>query len=451
MAFSSSHIFLKKFSPIQILVLGFLIMTIAGAILLMLPISSANHKFQPFIDALFTSTSAVSTTGLVVVDTGSYYSFFGQIVMITLVQIGGLGYMVFIVLLLLKSKNQFTVGGRKLLRQSLSRPLKMDMIKFTKVVFVFTFVIEALGALGIFIYFRNYFSVSEAIYQSIFHSISAFCTAGFSLFPDSFMKYGHSTYLNIIIDVTCILGALGFFVLYDIYEKFLKAIKKIYPSSFSLHTKIVLSTTVLLTIIGCVFIYFSDGSKFSGNILFRILDDSFQVLSAFTTTGFNSVDVGAITHAGLFILIILMFIGASPGSTGGGIKTSTFAVLFKYVVAVLRGEKDVNLFKRKVEDETVSNSIAITIISLFWILIALSILTLTDNFNFIRILFELTSAFGTVGLSTGITSSLSIPGKLIITITMFLGRVGPLALGLSMISPAKINGFKYPEEDVLVG
>jgi trk system potassium uptake protein TrkH len=432
-------------------VLGFLIITLAGTFLLMLPEASVNGTSQSFIDALFTATSGVSTTGLVVVDTGSYYTLFGQWVILILIQIGGLGYMVFIVMVFLGQGKEISLQGRKVLRESLSRPLKIDMSNFAKIVFAFTFVIELLGAIGLFVYWSKFFPFSRAVYVSVFHSISGFCTAGFGLFSDSITTYGRSYYMNVVIDLICISGAVGFFVLYDVYGYFIKKIRNKQRVQLSLHSKIVLTITFILILIGSIIVSGFEGSKFSDSIGIKSLFATFQIISASTTTGFNTIDIGSMANSSLLLIIILMFIGASPGSTGGGIKTTSFGVLIKHIYSVLRGIKDTILFKRKIRNDTVTNVIVLAAISLIWITLAALILNFTENFDFLKILFETVSAFGTVGLSTGITSGLSFAGKIIITLTMFLGRVGPLALGFSLLKSERQNGFGYPEEEILIG
>jgi len=441
----------KKLSPIRILVLGFAVLTLTGTLLLMLPESSVNGTSQSFVDALFTATSGVSTTGLIVVDTGNYYTFFGQVVLLTLVQIGGLGYMVFIVLVFLGKKNKMTLQGRKVLRESLGRPTKVDMFKFTRVVFIFTFVIEFLGAIGMFLYWSKYFSFGTAAYVSIFHSISGFCTAGFGLFSDSITTYGHSYYLNVLIDLVCIAGAVGFFVLYDVYEFFKKKSRGEIPVNLSLHSKIVLSLTALLIIFGVVAVFFFEGSNFSNSFGNKFLDSTFQVISASTTTGFNTIDIGAMTSSSLFVIILLMFIGASPGSTGGGIKTTSFGILIKNIYSILRGSKDTDLFKRRIKADTITKVIALAGFAFIWVTLTTIILSHTEHADFLRVLFETVSAYGTVGLSTGITAGLTVTGKIILTFTMFMGRVGPLALGFSLLNSDNKNGYSYPEEEVLIG
>jgi trk/ktr system potassium uptake protein len=441
----------KYLSPLRILTTGFVVITLIGTFLLMLPEASVNGTSQNFVDALFTATSGVSTTGLIVVDTGSYYTVFGQWVILALIQVGGLGYMVFIVMIFLSGKKDISLNGRKILRESLSRPMKIDMVHFSKVVFTFTIIIEMIGAVGLYIYWSNFFPASSAVYFSIFHSISGFCTAGFGLFSDSITKYGHSIYLNVVIDIVCIAGAVGFFVLYDLYEYTLKRIRKIKPAALSLHTKIVISLTFILIIAATIPVFFIEGSKFSATFGNKTIDAAFQVISASTTTGFNTIDIGSMANSSLLIIIILMFVGASPGSTGGGIKTTSFGVLIKNFYSVLRGFRDTIFFKRKISNETISNVVVLAGISLIWITLVAIVLCYTENTTFIRILFETVSAFGTVGLSTGITSNLSVTGKLLITLTMFLGRVGPLALGFSLLKGRPSNGFSYPGEEILIG
>ena len=441
----------KSISPLQILILGFVIITLMGTFLLMFPEASVNGTSQSFIDALFTAASGVSTTGLVVVDTGSYYTLFGQLVILILIQIGGLGYMVFIVMVFLSRGKEISIQGRKILRESLSRPLKIDMLNFAKIVFLFTLIIEVSGTIGLFIYWSKFFPFSKAVYVSVFHSVSAFCTAGFGLFSDSITTYGHSYYMNIIIDLICIAGAVGFFVLYDVYEYITKKINKVQPVQLSLHSKIVLALTFILILVGSIIVFGFEGSKFSTSFGNKTLDATFQIISASTTTGFNTIDIGSMTNSSLLIVVVLMFIGASPGSTGGGIKTTSFGVLIKHIYSVLRGLKGTILFKRTINADTITNVTILTAISLIWITIAVLILSFTEKIDFLKILFETISAFGTVGLSTGITSGLSVTGKIIITLTMFLGRVGPLALGFSLLKSERQNGYGYPEEEILIG
>ena len=442
-------LFRKNLTPSQLLSLGFIIIIIAGTILLSLPISSSNHTYQNTIDALFTSTSALTTTGLIVVDTGTYYNFFGQIVILTLIQIGGLGYMVFIVVIFMRFKNKLSLSGKKFLRESLSRTSKIDMIKFVKVILLFTLIIELIGAIIYFLYWLKYFTFGDALYQAVFHSISAFCTAGFSLFSDSFTKYGQSVIINLNTNFLVLTGAVGFFVLYDVYLLIIGLIKGDPLIKLSLHSKTVLWTTLFLFISGAIVIYFAEGNKFSDNNFINTLYALFQSISGSSTVGFNTVDIGLMAPASLFVIIILMFIGGSPGSTAGGIKTTAFASIVFSALAILKGN-DVIIFKRRLNPSIINNVIALIFVAVTSVTIGVFILTITEKFSLMKILFEAVSAFGTVGLSTGITSQLSVAGKLVIILLMLIGRIGPLSVGISLMGKQKQKDYKHPEEDILV-
>ena len=443
-------IFKKNLTPSQLLSLGFIIIILCGTILLSLPISSASKSYQNFVDALFTSTSALTTTGLIVVDTGTYYSFFGQLIILTLIQIGGLGYMVFIVVIYMRFKNKLSLSGRKYLRESLSRTSKIDMFRFVKVILLFTLIIELAGTLIYFFYWLKYFPFGEALYQAIFHSISAFCTAGFSLFSDSLTKYSHSIIINLNTYFLVLTGAVGFFVLYDLYVYVISFIKRKAVIKLTLHSKTVLWTTFLLFIFGAVVIYFAEGEKFSSSSYINTLYALFQSISGSSTVGFNTIDIGSMAQVSLYVLIILMFIGGSPGSTAGGIKTTAFSTIVFAALSILRGNEDVVIFKRRINSSTIQNVIALIFVAVTSVAIGVFILTITEKFELMKLLFEAVSAFGTVGLSTGITSQLTITGKLVITILMLIGRIGPLAVGLSLMGKQNQKEYKYPEEDILI-
>lgn len=440
----------KKFSPVQILNFGFVVIILIGTLFLMLPISSAESTSQNFLDALFTSTSAVTTTGLIVVDTGTYYSFFGQFVILILIQIGGLGYMVFFAVIFVAMKDKLSITGKRFLRESLVRTDKIEMMKFVKVIIFFTILIELVGAIFFFFYWFQYLPVTEALRQSVFHSISAFCTAGFSLYPDSFMKYGTSAVINFNTFFLVITGSIGFFVMYDIYSLFKQRIKKNKMSNLTLHTKVVLIVTFALYSAGTILILFFEGLKSGDNFFENFLYASFQTISASSTVGFNTIDIGLMSAPSLFTLIILMFIGASPGSTAGGIKTTSFASIILFTKSVLKGSSDIFLMKRKLSIKLNNYAIALTVIAVISITIGVLILTVTEKFDYLKILFEAVSAFGTVGLSAGITFGLTWGGKIVIILLMFIGRVGALALGLSFISASRKIEYSYPQEEILI-
>lgn len=448
---TNSQKFWKRVTPAQVLLLGFVLMILIGTVLLSLPIASANGVPPSFIDALFTSTSAVTTTGLIVVDTGGFYSFFGQMVILVLIQICGLGYMIFIALIILGLGGRMSFNGRMLLSESLAHPTSIDMLRFTKIVIIFTFVIEFIGATLMTFYWMNYFSVAKSIYSGVFHSISAFCTAGFSIFSDSLCAWRGSASFNIIAIAIFTAGGIGFFVLYDVYYLIKKALRREYPQRLETHSKFVLLLTVILIGLGALVILVSE--KWLPSISFkdRFLNAVFQSFTASTTTGFNTIDIGSMSPASLFTIIVLMFIGASPGGTGAGIKTVSFGIILLFLFSMLTGREDVNVFKRRIPAQTINKAFAIVFIAILWVLLAVGILAVTEKASFLQVLFETVSALSNVGLSTGITSSLSNVGKIVISITMLVGRMGPLAIGFSLVGNPKPTKFKYAEADILIG
>ena len=436
-------------TPIRSLTLGFSVLSIIGALLLMMPFSSTNGQYTSFLDSLFTSMSAVTTTGLIVVDTGTYFNKFGQGVIMILFQIGGLGYMIFISLAVLGFAGKISMSNRILLRESINRPTSLDLLKFTKIMIVSTLVIESLSVCFLTLYWLKYFPFGEALYSAVFHSISAFTTAGFSVYADSFMKYGNSVYFNLIILTDIILGSLGFFVLYDL-AIFINPGRK-ESRRLSMHTKLVVSLTIILTITGAAVIFFSESWSGANGIKEKLLLSIFQASTASTTAGFNTMDIGLMTRASLFIIIILMYIGAGPGSTAGGIKQTSFGVILISLYNQLTGREKVIALKRRVSDETVKRALSIAAIAILWFVVAVLALTFSEDKDFLKIVFEVGSALGTVGLSAGITADLTVFGKIVIIITMLIGRVGPLGIGLTILRRKRITSYQYPEDEILVG
>jgi trk system potassium uptake protein TrkH len=415
----------------------------------MMPFSSVNGQYTSFLDSLFTSMSAVTTTGLIVVDTSTYFNMFGQTVIMILFQIGGLGYMIFISLAVLGFAGKISMSNRILLRESISRPTSLDLLRFTRIMIISTLLIETLGVIFLTMFWSQYFSFSEALYSAVFHSVSSFTTAGFSTYTDSFIKYGTSVTFNIIVLLIMILGSLGFFVLYDL-AILLKPNRR-QPHRLSLHTKLIVSLTIVLTLTGGGIIFFSESWTASNSNLDKILLSIFQASSASTTAGFNSLDIGLMTRASLFILIILMYIGAGPGSTAGGIKQTTFGVILISLYNQLTGREKVLALKRRVSDNTVKRALSIAALALLWFVAAVLALTISEDKDFLKIVFEVGSALGTVGLSAGITADLSPFGKIVIIITMLIGRVGPLGIGLTILRKKKVSSYQYPEDEILVG
>lgn len=443
-----------KFTPIQCLALGFAFMIFLGAGLLMLPVSSAHGGSQVFIDAIFTSTSAVTTTGLVVVDTGSYYSLFGQLVILALIQIGGLGYMILFAIFIAGLGGRFSFMSRMQLRDSMNRPTSLDVVKFAKLIVLFTFIIEVAGGLALGGYWLKSFGALRALYLGLFHSVSAFCTAGFGLFPDSFISYSKSLAVNLIVDAVCILGAIGFFVLYDAYNYLRNVVKKEFPRSISVHSKFVFNISAILMGLGALILFLSEWAKASSAGIGAgklAMDSFFQVINASSTAGFNSVDIGSLAPASLFALIILTFIGASPGGTGAGIRTTTFGIMVLFLAALVKGRENVTVFKRRITPIAIKSSFAIGTSAVIILSLGTLVLAASEKAPFLNIFFEVVSAFSNMGQSCGITPNLTTTGKIVICLVMFMGRLGPLAIGFLLAGKPSPKEIKYADAEILVG
>jgi len=443
---------LRVVTPYQILVLGYALITLLGAALLSLPISSAQGRHQPFIDSLFVATSGISTTGLTPVDIGSYYNLFGQIVLLCIFQIGGVGYMTFVVFLIYALGVRIPLITRFVAKESLSGSDLRMLEKFFLVVVAFTFIFEAGGAAILTHFWSGQYPFAKALYLGVFHSVSAFCTAGFSVFPDGLAGYRDSVVVNLTIIVVSIIGGIGFFVLYDLCRFLIKRIKRERPCKLSLHTKITVVVSVAVMLAGTLIVLVAE--KWPDNLRLpgKLMISAFQAISASTTDGFNTIDIGAMTPISLTFLILLMFVGASPGGTGGGIKTSTFGLVLCFLRSQLKGrDSHVNIFKREVPYSTVHK--ALGIVTWFGIiaLVDMVILSATEKASYLQILFEAISALGNTGLSTGITASLTTTGKIVLIITMFIGRIGPLTAGYFLVGRQRPLLYQYATEDVFVG
>ncbi len=447
----------RLLSPERTLILSFLIIILVGTSLLSLPIA-ARPESASFIDALFTATSAVCVTGLIVVDTGSFYSHFGQVVILILIQVGGLGIMTFSVFFYLLLGRSIGIRDRRIIQDTFSQFPIRNIYALLKSVFLYTIAIEFVGALLLFIGWIDSFPLMTALYFSLFHAISAFCNAGFSLFSDNFVGFQSNILVNLSITSLIILGGIGFIVLKEMVGI---GFRKNTPLRISLHSKVVFTTTAALITLGTLFMFFieRDGSLLTFPFGEQILISYFQSVTS-RTAGFNTIPMASLSNATLFLLIIFMFIGASPGSCGGGIKTTNLATLFSLAVNRYKGGERANLFKRTVPHETVSRSIsiilasvlAVTIITVFLLTTQLGDLSHTESRGlFLDYLFETVSAFGTVGLSMGVTTKLDTAGKLIIIAMMLLGRLGPLTLAFAMARRVKESQFQYAEENIIVG
>ena len=441
-----------KLSPPQILVLGFFSIIIIGAILLTLPLS--NTKECTFIDALFTSTSAVCVTGLIVKDTPNDFSLFGQMVIMMLIQIGGLGYMTSATIIFLIIGKKIGITERLTIKEGLNVENLEGIIRFTKGVLLFTVIFELIGTLILTTRFLLDYPLKDAFLYGMFHSVSAFNNAGFSLFTDNLLSYRGDITVNLTITTLIISGGIGFIVVRDLYKYHRKEVPRL-----SQHTKIVLATTAVLILVGAVSIYLLEATNpktFMGMSLKETMVVSYFSSVTPRTAGFNTVDYSLLRTETLFLTIVLMFIGASPGSTGGGVKTSTFAIIIASLYATVRGLRDTVLFKRRVPSDTISKSfLLITLAAIFCTLSTHFIIT-TQSTQYLSGMFEVTSAFGTVGLSVGdggvrSLSALFTPiGKLAISFTRFVGRLGPLTLAVAVTRKTQ-ERFRYPEGGVTIG
>ena len=455
-------------NPTQSLIASFLVLIFTGAGLLMLPRASAPERESlSFVDALFTATSATCVTGLIVKDTGQDFSIMGQVVILTLIQLGGLGIVVFGAVFALLLGQALSVRESVAMQDLLSASTISRIGKMIAFIFVGTILIEAVGAISVFGMWTG--TIQHRWFCSIFHSISAFCNAGFSLFSRSFIDYNRCWQVYVVVCPLIILGGLGFSVLYDMSNITADRVKRFFkkrfikqyrfsmeaPKRMRLQTKIVLSISAILIFLGMLAILLLERYASQSNPVQKtgILGALFQSITA-RTAGFNTVDISAMSVSSKFILILLMFIGGSPGSTAGGIKTVTLAVVIMTAIAALRKRQEVEMFKRSIRTVIVGRAITITllfVVVLFGATLALSITENSNGFNMSDIMFEASSALGTVGLTTGITPSLTTAGKLIIIAVMLIGRLGPLTLLAALTFNLKPVRYNYPTEAIIVG
>ncbi|MBP8638151.1 MAG: Trk family potassium uptake protein [Dictyoglomi bacterium] len=441
----------RETNPWRFIVLSFLLIILVGTIFLMLPVSSQSGKFTDPITALFTATSATCVTGLVVVDTGTYWSLFGQIVILLLIQLGGISYMTLLSFLALLLRRQVVLHERIILQETLNSWSIRGVMKLARVVLYTVVFFEGLGALLLFFVFIRDYPFITALKFSIFHSISAFCNAGFDLLGGFRSLTGYVDNLLLVFTITSLIifGGIGFVVIYDLRSNLFNW-KKI-----TIHSKIAILTTIILIILGTLIIglleWRNPGTMGPLSIRGKILSSYFQSVTP-RTAGFNTLNIGNMRNATLLFIILLMFIGASPGGTGGGIKTVTFTVLISAVRATLMGYENVEIMERKLYWDSVRKAWALFFLSIGLIFIGWFTLLISENFLPINLLFEVVSAFGTVGLSTGITPSLSTVGRIVIILVMYLGRVGLVVFGLSFLYPLRRKShIELPYGEVSIG
>lgn len=439
-----------RFSPPQFLVLGFALIILAGAVLLSLPVASANGTALSFVDALFTATSATCVTGLVVVDTGTYFSIFGQIVIAVLVQIGGLGFMTVATLFAFVLKKKISLRERLILQQAMNQISMEGIVRLIRKVVLYSLVIESVAALILFIRFSMDMPVLKALYFGIFHAISLFNNAGFDLFGNfqSLRGYVDDFTVNVVAMVLIVLGGLGFVVMVELLEY--KRSKR----RLSLHSKVVLSATGALIFVGAlvIFIFEFTNARTLGSLDLsgKIFASFFQSLTP-RSVGASTIDLAEMRQASQFFMIILMFIGASPGSTGGGIKTTTFTVLVGAVLAMIRGKEDIVIFRYRLAKDQIMKAVTFTLLALFLVIFVSMVLSTTEDHQFLMILYETTSAFGTVGATTGLTLDLTVFGKIMIMLTMFAGRIAPLTFAYALGNKKDKELYRHPEGKIIIG
>ncbi len=439
----------RRLSPSRILVSSFIIIISIGTFFLSLPVAVMPAERISVLTALFTATSAVSVTGLSVVDVSKTFSPFGKAVILILIQLGGLGIMTFSSILMMAIGKKITYHERKILKEDVNWENTGDVLKFIRKLIRIVVSIELVGVVFLTIGFLKEMPLKRAFYFGVFHSVSAFCNAGFSLFSDSLVGFKGNYLINLTISLLIIFGGIGFSVINSSLSFFKTKVVR-----FNLTSKLAIIISVFLTIFGMIAFFLMEhgNAETIGALKFheKVLASFFQSVTT-RTAGFNTVAVEKLEPATVFIFLLLMFIGASPGSTGGGIKTTTFGVIIFYVVAIIRGNKDVEVTNRRITWEILNRAVAILVISFAYISLIILLILMTSNLDFEKVIFEVVSAFGTVGLSMGITSSLNTFSRILIIVTMLIGRVGPLTFALAFGEKLKVKSYRYPKENILVG
>ena len=442
---------LKKWdnlSPYRKLIFGFLIAIFIGVILLKMPFSLRENQNITVLDSLFTIVSAICVTGLSVVDISQVFTSTGQLIILFFIQLGGLGVMTVSIIVFLLVGKKMSFETRELLKEERNSNSNGGITNFIKNLLLTVSLIEILGASILAYGFSKYYPLKKSIFYGLFHSVSAFCNAGFSLFTNSLEDFRYDNLISLTVSFLIILGGIGFVTVNSLF-----IIKKKKLKNLSLTSKFALLITFFLltfgTMLFLVFEYNNSSTLKGMNFVDKILNSFFQSVTL-RTAGFNTVPLENIKPATVFISYIFMFIGASPGSTGGGIKTTTFGILIFYAFGVLKRKEYVEVFKRRIDWELINKALAIVVISILYIAVIITILLSIENFSTDRVIYEVISAFSTTGLSMGITASLGIISKFLIIITMFIGRLGPMTVALAFTNNKK-SSVKYPKEDILIG
>ncbi len=444
-------------TPANALILFYATAILAGTLALATP--WAAQPVLPFLDALFTATSAQCVTGLVVVDTGSRLTLFGQTVVLALIQLGGIGITTFSVYLFVYLRSGVGLRDRWILHETLMHTPVRSLHELVRDVIHLTLIIEGIGAVLLAIVFVPQFGLANGLYQAVFHSISAFCNAGFSLFPDSLIGYRAHPLVNAVIMTLIILGGIGFLVIRELLDRARQ--KHGRRRRLSLHTKLVLVTSLVLIVGGAIGIFCLEGASAYHAAPFaeRFWGALFQSVSA-RTAGFNTVDLNTFEVPTLLLMMVLMFIGASPGSTGGGIKTTSLALFVAMLYSRLKGSRTINIFKRTLPEETANKTMTLVMLALLWLTVMAFLLLSVQlpglsfaesRGAFLDYTFEVVSAFATVGLSLGATAKLGAWGKIIVILLMFVGRIGLLSFAFAVVRRTRSNSAEYAQENIMIG
>ena len=441
----------KSFSPYMTILLSFMVVTILGGILLSLPISMRDGKSVKLIDGFFIATSAICVTGLSSIDIGSVYNIFGQMVILVLIQLGGLGVITFTSVIIIMISKKIRYYTKKIVQEDINIDTTFKIEEYVKKVILSVIVIEFIGTVILFFEFIKKFGFLKAVYYSFFHSVSAFCNAGFSLFSDNLYGFKNSFIINMTIPLLIFLGGIGFSTILNCYNVLRKKEKRLTST-----TKLSIKISIFLVIIGMIAMLILEYSNKStiGNLSFgQKLEASFFQSVTTRTAGFNTISILGLKRSTSLLFVILMFIGASPGSTGGGIKTTTIGLIILGTLATLKNKDTIEYDKRSVSWRIYSKAITVLFISLIYTTICVFLLILFErNKNLLDLVFEVFSAFGTVGLSRNLTPSLADISKFILIVTMFVGRVGPLTIALALSkSNLKKGRYTYPQENILIG
>lgn len=443
----------NKLTYVRVIAFGYLMVVLSGTLLLLLPAATVSGKETGILTALFTATSATCVTGLVVVDTATHWTTFGHIIILLMIQIGGLGFMTMGVLLAMVLRKKISLRARGLLQESMNYMQVGGILRLVRTTFRGTLLFEGVGAVLLAVRFIPVFGVAKGIAYGIFHSVSAFCNAGFDLMGgysgsySSLVEFHGDILINFVIMALIILGGIGFFVWSDIKSN------KFHVKKYMLHTKITLFTTALLLVAGTFFYYlFEKENLLAGmNGKDQFLASAFSSVTA-RTAGFNTIDTGALTNASKLLTMLLMFIGGSPGSTAGGIKTVTALVLVAYVWSNLRDSKGVNIFNRRLDDDVIRKASNVVVISMLMAVVSVIFICFNQPYLAVEdVMFEVFSAIGTVGMSTGLTRDLSLVSRIVVILLMYCGRIGSMSFALSFTERKKVAPVQLPIEKIMIG